>query len=751
MDCPATLDRAISPINYTSICREESNVPCPLRALERTLASPTSNRRTVFELDIHSPSSNASPLTADDPSADSPQTEQAQHQPRPAPESTAPPPPPHTETPSSEVPATNEPSQPRSRKRRRRESSIPTSPQAGRDTTAASSKPSSRKRQRASRDEDRTTDADPSMRLENNHEHRTRPSTNGSSQNGSSPHTNGTKNGVGAEMETNGYHTNGTLAVAGQNTSPFYGHDREEVTRILLQSLNDLGYRGAAKQLSDESGFELEIPSVAAFRRAVLDGEWEEAEMLLLGEHEAEGGVVLRGAHSRSSSWRKSRHSNGSQNGYARHGLPLSKHADTTMLKFLLRQQKYLEFLEVRDLNAALTVLRNELTPLKRDTGRLHALSSFMMCQSADDLRSQAYWDGADGDSRSELLSELSRSISPSVMIPEHRLATLLSEVQEHQILDCQYHNTDAQPSLYTDHECSPDDFPLQTLMELRNHSDEVWYVEFSHDGSMLATAGKDGLVCVYDTAHWTLRHEFREHERNTTPAGDRGVVYVAFSPDDQYLISCAQNNEFVVVNVRDGRRVATADHFDYPVSTAAWLPDSQSFVVGTQGSRRPLGLYSLRSNSSTSSSGVVRNNEIYSFREPPWDPVGRDHSGSFRISDCAISKDGTRLAATTLDNKLMLFDLRSRAKLAEWPMQEKLTSICFSSDGRELLLNMNEGRVFIVNAVTGEVVRWFEGVQQRQFVVRSCFGGAGEAFVVSGSEGTLNRDLLGRELGEQC
>jgi len=172
---------------------------------------------------------------------------------------------------------------------------------------------------------------------------------------------------------------------------------------------------------------------------------------------------------------------------------------------------------------------------------------------------------------------------------------------------------------------------------------------------------------------------------------------------------------------------------------------------VGTQGSRRPLGLYSLRSNSSTSSSGVVRNNEIYSFREPPWDPVGRDHSGSFRISDCAISKDGTRLAATTLDNKLMLFDLRSRAKLAEWPMQEKLTSICFSSDGRELLLNMNEGRVFIVNAVTGEVVRWFEGVQQRQFVVRSCFGGAGEAFVVSGSEGTLNRDLLGRELGEQC
>lgn len=322
-------------------------------------------------------------------------------------------------------------------------------------------------------------------------------------------------------------------------------------------------------------------------------------------------------------------------------------------------------------------------------------------------------------------------------MIPEHRLATLLTEVQENQILDCKYHNTSVQPSLYSHHECSPDDFPLETLTELRIHSDEVWYVEFSHDGTMLATAGKDGLVCVYETQHWTLRHEFREHERNTTPAGDHGVVYVAFSPDDQYLISCAQNNEFVVVSTQDGRRVAVADHFDYPVSTAAWLPDSQSFIVGTQGSRRPLGLYSLRSNSSSGNpSSVIRNNEIHSWREPPWDPSARDNGPSFRISDCAVSRDGSRMAATTLENKLLLYDMRSRAKLAEWPMQEKLTSVCFSADGRELLLNMNEGRVVIVSSVTGEVVRWFEGVQQRQFVVRSCFAGAGEAFVASGSEG---------------
>ena len=582
------------------------------------------------------------------------------------------------------------------------------------------------------------------MRLEHNNDPKSRHHTNGSSANGSSPHTNGSTNGTNGVGggDTNGYHTNGHV----HNPSLFYGHDREEVTRILLQSLNDLGYAGAAQQLSAESGYELEIPSVAAFRRAVLHGQWVDAEAILLGQEVVDGGVALVG-HQTNQSWRKSRSSAGSQNGFSRHGLPLSAGADTIWLKFLLRQQKYLELLEDRDLNGALSVLRNELTPLKRDTGRLHALSSLMMSQSADDLRSQANWDGADGDSRSELLSEISTSISPSVMIPEHRLATLLSDHQQHQILNCQYHNTPVQPSLYTDHQCSPNDFPLETRLELRHHTDEVWYLQFSHDGSMLATAGRDGLVCVYDTVRWKIRHEFHEHERTASPSGDRGVVYVAFSPDDQYLISCSQNSDFVVVNVHDGRRVATADHFDYPVSTAAWLPDSTHFVVGTQSSRRPLGLYSLRSSNPSNPTGtVVRNNELHSWRDPPWSTSPHPTSttsttpdpppASFRISDCAISRDGKHLAATTLKNRILLYDLPSRQKIAEWPMEDKLTSITFSADGRELLVNMNEGRVFTLDVGSGEVVQRFEGVRQKHFVVRSCFGGAGEGVVVSGSEG---------------
>lgn len=47
----------------------------------------------------------------------------------------------------------------------------------------------------------------------------------------------------------------------------------------------------------------------------------------------------------------------------------------TQRMKFLLLQQKYLEYLEDGKVLEALQVLRAELTPLKYNTERIHILS----------------------------------------------------------------------------------------------------------------------------------------------------------------------------------------------------------------------------------------------------------------------------------------------------------------------------------------------------------------------------------------
>lgn len=162
--------------------------------------------------------------------------------------------------------------------------------------------------------------------------------------------TNGTR---GSSASMNGLsNSNGLFNSSTKSKPTYFGHDREEVTRILIQALTDLGYNGAAASLSQESGYDLESPAVAAFRNAVLQGEWDEAEDLLFNKPMEEGGVSIRG-----------------------NGLVLQEGVDSNVMRFWLRQQKFLELLEQRDTGRALMVLRLELTPLYQDIGKLHFLS----------------------------------------------------------------------------------------------------------------------------------------------------------------------------------------------------------------------------------------------------------------------------------------------------------------------------------------------------------------------------------------
>lgn len=105
------------------------------------------------------------------------------------------------------------------------------------------------------------------------------------------------KNGVKLDMDEredmpfpneNGYrnstNTNGSTTHRNGDTSStlsWHGHKKEEVTRLIIQSLYDLGYTSSAEQLESESQCALESPEVATFRRAILNGQWATAEKLL--------------------------------------------------------------------------------------------------------------------------------------------------------------------------------------------------------------------------------------------------------------------------------------------------------------------------------------------------------------------------------------------------------------------------------------------------------------------------------------
>ena len=84
-------------------------------------------------------------------------------------------------------------------------------------------------------------------------------------------------------------------------------------------------------------------------------------------------------------------------------------------------------------------------------------------------------------------------------MIPSRRLATLLDQARRHQQQSCLYHDEGEPSSLYVDHECSSGQFPNITTHILADHSDEVWMIEWSPDGTKLASCGKDHKVVIWE------------------------------------------------------------------------------------------------------------------------------------------------------------------------------------------------------------------------------------------------------------
>lgn len=350
------------------------------------------------------------------------------------------------------------------------------------------------------------------LRVDSDDQDDTMDASNGMSR---SQYSNGdaatTANGTSSKAALNG--SSQKEARAASRPSTYFGHDREEVTRLLIQTLSDMGYQDVAENLSTESGYELESPTVAAFRDAVIAGSWAEAEELL------SGAAVT------------SEDGEPSQPG---NGLVLAVDSDISVMRFWVRQQKFLELLERRETSKALLVLRTELTPLNQDTHKLHFLSSLLMCQTTEDLKSKAHWDGAEGQSRRLLLSELSRCISPSVMLPEHRMAVLLQQVKRNQIDNCIYHTVSTSPSLYADHFCERSHFPTEVAISLSDVGGEVWGAQFSHDGRRLAAWGSSDFVVIWDVPSFNVLRTLGDHSG--------GIANAAWSPDDSMIVTCAQD-----------------------------------------------------------------------------------------------------------------------------------------------------------------------------------------------------------------
>ncbi|MEO0869896.1 MAG: WD40 repeat domain-containing protein [Cyanobacteria bacterium J06642_11] len=224
------------------------------------------------------------------------------------------------------------------------------------------------------------------------------------------------------------------------------------------------------------------------------------------------------------------------------------------------------------------------------------------------------------------------------------------------------------------------------TLLRSVRHGRNVNAISFSSNGQMLASAGGDGYIRVWDV-NATLQGDEKRWIRRlvSIPASDRYVTSLAFSPDNRYLVTGTYNGGVRVWDLNNCER-------DRPVCSSQLILNRDYRGVAPVVKFSPSGRLLAASNyDGTVTLWDWRTREVIAVLEPETGSHRGDRLDG-RFSSLTFSPDEAYLAAGSHDDFITLWSLYpgdEYERLATIDTGNGVDSVAFSPDG-QLLASSN-------------------------------------------------------------
>ena len=258
-------------------------------------------------------------------------------------------------------------------------------------------------------------------------------------------------------------------------------------------------------------------------------------------------------------------------------------------------------------------------------------------------------------------------------------------------------------------------------LRTMSGHAFVIHGVAYSPDGRLIASAGADQVVKVWDTA---TGREVRTLKGHTKP-----VDRVSFSPDGRTLASASWDNTIKLWNVATGLEVRTLRGHKFNIRGLAFSPDGGTLASCSEDGS--LKLWDTATGRETGPAFKVESGHTRlafspdgrtivtgSYERVPrlWDvATGREVrtlSGHVQpVLDVAFSPDGKRVATASIDRTVRLWDTGTgRQILILRGHANAIYGVAFSPDGRRLASASWDHTVKLWDIATGEEIHTFRG-----------------------------------------
>lgn len=204
-------------------------------------------------------------------------------------------------------------------------------------------------------------------------------------------------------------------------------------------------------------------------------------------------------------------------------------------------------------------------------------------------------------------------------------------------------------------------------VREFPGHKDALFDAELSPDGKILATAGYDRVIRLWEAANGKLLRSISVHN---------GAVFdLAFDPSGKVLASASADQTVKLWRVSDGVRLDTLNQPQGELNAVAFTPDGKHILAA--GNDKRIHMWKFVSSESPELNPV----EISRFaHEAP-------------ITAMALSPDGARLVTAAADQTLKIWSVPELTEIHAYEKQpDQAHALAFRPNGKDFLVARMNG-----------------------------------------------------------